>query len=243
MKDTIKFLIIIFTAFPLVAEAQMFSVDERSRTTDPFAPYLRAGIKAVDMTFTGNLSTPPFSNDGAFEFSGLVTTMMFESAGFTLKASLGNDFSGLEDHNYFDLGISFLNPFYIIRNRNFLLGIPIRLSSNLITIRNEDLDLSDEFSQTNLSAGAGAITQFHFPEVLGATLQLIPNYGFSSSSGGFIGGGVFSVAGKARINFYNLLFGKNISFGYDYNFATYDIDGEQYDYDFTGHTLTLGISL
>jgi hypothetical protein len=66
--------------------------------------------------------------------------------------------------------------------------------------------------------------------------------GFSTASGGFIGGNVFSLSGKARINFYNLIFGKNISLGYNYNYDSYNIDGEEFDYDLSGHTLTLGFS-
>ena len=81
------------------------------------------------------------------------------------------------------------------------------------------------------------------PQKFNITTQFIPSIGFSTSSGGFLGGRILSLTGNARVNFYDLLFGKNISLGYDYIFDSYDIDGEQYDYDLSGHLITLGVSL
>lgn len=216
----------------------MFSVgDDDGFRTNPFAPYIRAGIKMVNFDYQGGQATAA----GSLSLSGTAAHITFESGGFNLNASLANQLLGMEDQDYFGLELNFTNPIYLLRNSNYLVGIPIQLNSKITSVRNDAA--SYDFSQTNLSAGLGAVVQLHFPQKLGATIQFIPQYGFSSSSGGFIGGNVFSLSGKARLNFYNLIFGKNLSLGYDYSFDSYDIDEEQYDYDLTGHTLTLGISL
>jgi hypothetical protein len=218
----------------------MFSVgDEAERRANPFAPYLRVGIAPLEFTYTGDPSALP--NNSSLAFSGTVGHVAFESGGFNLGVSLGNDFTGLDNRKYFDLNLSFTNPFYIIRRPNFGAGIPIQLNTKITNVRSDNI--SDEFSQTNLSAGAGAVAQYIAPDKFGITAQFIPSVGFSTASGGLIGGNVFSMKGKARINFYNLIFSKNISLGYDYIYDSYNIDGDEYDYDISGHALTLGISL
>lgn len=233
------FLFILFL-IPGLTSAQMFSVnDEGPNRANPFAPYLRGGIQMVDFKFTGDPSI--LAGGESLAFSGNVAHAEFESGGFNLGVSLGNDFLGLKGQNYFDLNLNFSNPFYLIRKKNFGVGVPIQLGTTLTAVRSDNIN--DEFSQTNLYAGAGGIAQLILPEKLGITAQFIPSLGFSTASGGLIGGNVFSLKGKARINFYNLIFGRNLSLGYDYIYDSYDIDGEEYDYDLTAHLITLGISL
>lgn len=227
-------------AAPFKVAAQMFSVDDSmERRSNPFAPYLRVGIMPIDFSYTGDPAF--FQNSSSLAFTGTAAHLSFESGGFNLGVNLGNDWTGIEDHNYFDLSLKFINPFYFIRNPNFGLGVPIQLGTKITNVRSDEL--SDEFSQTNLHAGAGGVAMLYFPEKLGITAQFIPSFGFSTASGGLIGGNVFSMRGKARINFFNLIFGRNLSLGYDYIFDSYKIDGNEYDYDLTGHTITLGISL
>lgn len=215
----------------------MFSVDseDTNRRFNPFTPYIRGGVEIVDFNYKGNPA-----EDLNLSFHGLAARAAFESGAFNLGLSFGKDYTGIEDHSYFALNLKFENPFYIIRRPNFGLGIPVILSTELTSV---GTDLSgNEFTQTNLSAGAGGTFALFIPGKLGLDLQFAPSVGFSTASGGFIGGNVFSLSGKARVNFYNLIFGKNISLGYNYDYNSYNIDGEEFDYDLSGHTLTLGIS-
>lgn len=226
------------SALPVTIQAQMFSIDDDEKAgTNPFAPYIRAGIKTIDFSYQGS-PTSPLADE--LNLSGLAAHLSFESGGLNVGASLANKITGVNDQNYFDLDVNFTNPFPLFLNQNFMAGIPLQLASKFTSVRNDQTNT--EFAQTNLSAGAGAFFIVHFPELLGASVQFLPTYGFSSSSGGFIGGNVFSLKGKARLNFYDLILNKNLSLGYDYNYDSYDIDGEEHDYDFTGHTLTIGIS-
>ncbi|HBX65643.1 MAG: hypothetical protein CL670_01265 [Balneola sp.] len=240
-KALIKFsLLTALCLIPIWATAQMFSVgNEAERRANPFAPFLRVGVLPIDFSFTGDPSA--LSNGSSLAFSGTTAHLAFEQGGFNLGVSMGGDFSGLDDRKYFDLSLEFTNPFYFIRRPNFGAGVPIQLGTKLTSVRSDAI--SDEFSQTNLSAGAGAIVRFITPEKFGITTKFIPSVGFSTASGGLIGGNVFSMKGKARIDFYNLIFSKNISIGYDYIFDSYNIDGQEYDYDLSGHAITLGISL
>ncbi|MEQ8524249.1 hypothetical protein [Gracilimonas sp.] len=233
------FLLALFVS-PTVSYGQMFSVnDDDERRSNPFAPYLRIGLEPINFSFTGDPNS--LQGDPSLGFTGTAAHISFESGGLNLGVSLGNDMTSLSDRNYFDLSIKFVNPFYFVRKPNFGLGVPIQLGTKVTSVRSDEI--SDEFSQTNLHAGAGGIAQLFFPDKFGITAQFIPSFGFSTASGGLIGGNVFSMRGKARVNFYNLIFGRNLSLGYDYIFDSYDIDGDEYDYDFTGHLLTLGISL
>jgi hypothetical protein len=235
-----KVFLFFFLITPLASSAQMFSVgDGRSRNTNLFSSYVRGGIYLVDFSYKGNPSV--VTDNNGLSFTGTVAHLGYESNGLNLGLGFGNSFTGLDNRRYFNLDLNFTNPFYLIRKDNFGAGIPIKLRTKVTSVRSERVQ--DEFSQTDLSAGAGLIMRVNVPEKLGITTQFIPSIGFSTSSGGFLGGNIYSFAGKARINFYNLIFGKNISLGYDYIFDSYDIDGDQYDYDVSGHLITLGVSL
>lgn len=232
--------LLFFLIMPLATSAQMFSVgDERSRSSNPFSSYARGGISIVDFTYQGNPAAVPGNN--RLSFSGTVAHLGYESNGLNLGLGFGSSFTGLDNRRFFSLDLNFTNPFYLIRKDNFGAGIPIKLRTKVTSVRSDQVQ--EEFSQTDVSAGAGLIMRVNVPEKLGITTQIIPSIGFSSSSGGFIGGNIYSLAGSARVNFYNLIFGKNISLGYDYILDSYDIDGEQYDYDVSGHLITLGVSL
>lgn len=67
-------------------------------------------------------------------------------------------------------------------------------------------------------------------------------YGFSNSNGGFFGGNISYIDVGSQINLLNFISERTLSIGYNYIFKSYDIDLEIYDYDLTGHQITIGIS-
>ncbi len=229
-----------FLTTPFFANAQMFSVDdEPERSVNPFAPYIRVGIIPINFSYTGDPAA--LKNNASLNFTGTVAHANFETGGFNLGISFGDDITGLNQQKYFDLNLKFFNPFYFVRKKSFGLGVPIQLGTKVTSVRSDRT--SDEFNQTNLHAGAGAIARLIIPNKMDMRFQFIPSFGFSTASGGLIGGNVFSMRGLARFNFYNVIFGKNLSLGYDYIYDSYNIDGEKFDYDYSGHAITLGISL
>lgn len=241
ISKLILFALFTTVLFPISSQAQMFSVGSENRTNfgNIYSPYVRAGVQFIDFEYKGsNINNDPLFTP--LTFTGEAAYIAYESLGFNLNAALGNSLTGLNDTKYFTLNINFKNPFYLINDRNFKAGIPVKLDSRLVSVRNEQIN--EEFSQTSLSAGAGLTASVINQSKFDITGEFLTSYGFSSASGGFLGGSVFGLAGSARVNFYNLLFGKNISLGYDYIFDSYDIDEEFLDYDLKGHTLTLGIS-
>lgn len=235
------FALLALTLLPLSSQAQMFSVGTESRANfgNIYSPYLRAGVQFIDFTYEGSnvINDPLFT---PLTFSGEAAYLAYESYGFNLNVGLGNSLTGLNDSKYFSLNLNFKNPFYLINNQNFKAGIPVKLDSRLISVRNEEIN--EEFSQTSLSAGAGLTAIVINQSKFNISGEFLTSYGFSSASGGFLGGSVFGLNGSARINFYNLLFGKNLSLGYDYLYDSYDIDEDRLDYDLSAHTLTLGVS-
>lgn len=235
---TIIFLVL-FLFTPLSSSAQMFSVGEEStRSINPFSSYARAGIYLVDFSYKGDPAAVAANN--RLEFSGSVAHIGYESNGLNAGIALGGSFTGLDDRRYFNLNLDFTNPFYLIRKEQFAAGIPIKLRTKVTSVRSDQVQ--DEFSQTDISAGAGLVMRVQKPNKFGISTHFIPSIGFSTSSGGFLGGNIYSLEGKARINFYDLIFGKNISLGYDYILDSYNIDGDQYDYNVNGHLITLGVS-
>lgn len=226
---------------PLTSNAQMFSVRTENRTNfgSIYSPYIRAGVQMIDFEYTGSTMI----NNQFFTpltFSGEAAYIAYESFGLNLNATLGNSITGLNDTNYFSLNLNFKNPFYLINQQNFKAGIPVKLDSRLVSVRNDEIN--EDFSQTSLSAGAGLTAAIINQSKFNITGEFLTSYGFSTASGGFLGGSVFGLSGSARINFYNLLFGKNLSIGYDYINDSYNIDEERLDYDLIGHTITLGVS-
>ncbi|MAO66523.1 MAG: hypothetical protein CL666_16145 [Balneola sp.] len=234
--------LVLFALLPFNANAQMFSVDdENEKQGNPFAPYIRVGIQPVDFEFTGDPAAFSVQNQTDLSFKGTVAQAGFESGGFNLDVLVGNNLTDIDNRKFFGLEIKFTNPFYLIRQERFGLGVPLQVGTKLTSVRSDDVQ--SEFSQTNLYAAAGITSLLYFPEKFSITGSFMPAYGFSTASGGFVGGNVFSLKGKARINFFNVIFGRNISLGYDYIYDSYNVDGEEFDYDLNGHSITLGVSL
>lgn len=235
------FALLSLLVLPLSSNAQMFSVGTESRTSfgSIYSPYVRAGVQFVNFEFKG---FGMFDEQLFFPltFNGEAAYISYESFGLNLNAALGNSITGLNDTKYFSLNLNFKNPFYLINQQKFKAGIPVKLDSRLVSVRNDQNN--EEFSQTSLSAGAGLTAAIINQTKFNITGEFLTSYGFSTASGGFLGGSVFGLSGSARINIYNLLFGKNLSIGYDYINDSYDIDEERLDYDLVGHTITLGVS-
>ncbi|GAB5410509.1 MAG: hypothetical protein BalsKO_28740 [Balneolaceae bacterium] len=143
--------------------------------------------------------------------------------------------------NYFDLSFTLSNKFALIRNPNLVLGVPIQLHSSITNINNDRTE--ENFNQVNFAVGGGGFINLKLGNRTSFTNELVPGYGFSNSNGGFFGGSLFYLTGKSRLNFSNLILGRSISLGYDFNYRSFDIDGELYDFDLKSHLLTVGVSL
>ena len=219
--------------------AQMFSVEEPSQRLTPPSAYFRIGLAPADFTYTG----PFYINQQPeeLEFNSNLLYFALETPGLSANLSLGNTLVGMDTQRFFALDLSFLNRFMIVRRPGVFAGIPIQIKTALTSASTDAHD--ENFYQTSFGVGGGAYLNFRIMEKIFFSNQFIPGYGFSSSSGGFIGGSIFYMSGQSRINILGLLGQRSVSFGYDYNFRSFDIDEDLFDYDLTTHVLTIGISL
>ncbi len=70
----------------------------------------------------------------------------------------------------------------------------------------------------------------------------VPTYGFSFATGGSVGGSIGTVTAHGKLYFDRLFNDKGLSIGYKYDFRSYDIEDDIYDYDLKGHSFEIGIT-
>lgn len=216
----------------------MFSVGDVTRAVPIPSSYLRIGLAPTEFVFQGNPLTNPNSTE--LELSSTALAINLDTPSLNLNLLLANSVTGLDDQSLLDLGLTLSNRFPLIRRSRLSAGIPIQLSSILTTANSERN--RENFNQGSFAIGGGAFTNISFGRKASILGEFIPSYGFSNSSGGFFGGSVFMLNGKARINIHNVIFSRSISFGYDFIHRSFDVDDDLFDFDLTSHQITLGIS-
>ena len=219
--------------------AQMFSVGETRGPAPISSSYFRIGITPLQFEFMGGQDIDPDTPLLELENTGIY--IGFESPGVELGLTMANKLTGMDDQNLFDLSFILSNRFYLISSRSLRAGIPIQLHSSITNVNNNRVE--ENFSQTNFAVGGGGFLTFRFAEKVLFSNEVTPGYGFSNSSGGFFGGSMFYIKTKSRLTFLGVLRGRSVSMGYDFNFKSFDIDDDFYDFDLTSHSITLAISL
>ena len=232
---------IILSAFllvtPLVTNAQMFSYSETQTIRRPSTTFLRVGLPTLEFQYKGgsvaSLNNLELNQSGIF--------IGIESPSFNLALNMANRLTGAEDQNLTSFEIGYNNNINLVSRSAFRLALPLHLASTLLSVTN---DISrDDFNQLGISFNPGVLLDLRLKNKIQLVNQANLGYGFSSSSGGFFGGSVSGLNLKSRINILRLIGGRSISFGYDYLLRSYDIDGEEFDYDLNGHTFSIGISI
>lgn len=219
--------------------AQMFSVGDSPQRVSNSNSFFRVGYGPVVFNYTGDASDP--FGTTLLEVDASALNINLETPGVSLSLTLANKLTGLDEKTLFDFGFILSNNFTFIRGQKISAGVPIKLYSSLTNANNDRAQ--ENFNQVNFALGGGGFINLRFAEKISFTNELTPGYGFSNSSGGFFGGSMFFVTGKSRLNFLNLIGRRTLSIGYDYNFRSFDIDEELYDFDYTSHQITIGISL
>lgn len=236
----VKFVLLTLILLPAPLLAQMFSVGgDSSPRQRASANYFRLGYSPVEFSYAGTSGVVAPQN--RLDFDSPAIHVGFETPGVSASLSFVNKITGAKDERYLNLTLDYINRFAFVRSRSFQLGVPVGLSTNLVSVRKEELN--NDFSQTVFGFGLGLFSAFRVPEKLTFSIEGIPAYGFSNSNGGLFGGSNKSLTATARIDFLNIFPGRNISLGYDYKISSYDLDDDQYDYNLTNHLITLGVSL
>ncbi len=224
---------------PSTIFAQMFSVRNVENKPSESNSYLRIGMGVTNFVYTGSNSV--ILPENRLDLDHNTLAIQFESSGLELGVNFANSLVGLKEQTLLNFSLYYTNTILFSRSETFQFGIPLRIGSDLVSVTKESS--RDKFSQTSISVGAGALLSLRLKDKIIFTNTFIPNYGFSSSSGGFFGGSEFSLVGKSRLNFLNLIGNKNLSIGYDYKNSSYNIEDENFDYDLKAHILTIAISL
>jgi len=229
---------LILVISPLSSSAQMFSVPDRQERINRPTTIIRVGTAITNFDYSGNLD--PTTGPNQLEHDNAMLALSIETLGLSANAILGNSITGIDDASFFDLNLELTNGIRIVRQRRVQAGIPFQLSTGLTT-SNSDLN-ENRFNQTHFSGGIGGFLNLNPSRKLQIQNTALIGYGFSNSNGGFFGGTMNYNSVSSTINFLNLIGDRTLSFGYDYIFKSYDIDSEIYDYDLSGHQVTVGIS-
>lgn len=218
--------------------AQMFSIDTTEQNQQQPA-LLRTtagtGISFASFTFQGDESYDP-----ELEFNGNLIHLFFTTPGLEAFSSFGGGLTGLDNISYFNIGARIYNLFAIKRSESLFLGLPIQLSTDLTQVTSSTA--STDFRQSTLTAGTGLSGIVRLSDRISFNLKATPNYGFSFSQGSLFGGSVFKMDGRALLTADRILGRHALSIGYHFDFKSYNIDTDRDDYNFTAHTLLLGIT-
>jgi hypothetical protein len=234
MLQIVKRLFLFLLLFaPLTTYAQMFSVPDRQERINRPNTIIRVGTSIATFDYQGTLTDP---DQSLLEVDNALFAVTFETQGLTANINVGNSLSGIDDGSFLNLNLRFTNGFGIVRQA----GIPIQLSTGLTTSNNDFTE--NRFNQTYFSGGTGLFLNINPSRKIQFSNSGVIGYGFSNSNGGFFGGTLNYVNIGSRINLLNFIGQPTLSIGYEYIFNSYDIDSEIYDYDLTGHQVTLGIS-
>lgn len=238
LKTTIAALLLLFLLSDTLY-GQMFSVDESSPRERAIFSYtsLSMGWEFADFTFTGD---PDETVVDRYDFNDGIFKIIFENPGIDFYLGLAGGLTGMENRNFINIGAVLYNNFVLNRSERFWIMIPLQINTDLTRVQNDGANR--QFQQSAFQIGAGLAARSQLTENLKSTIRLVPGFGFSNSQGAFFGGTIFSLDGKARIIIDEVIGGRGLIFGYDFRHRSYDIDVEVFNYDFNGHTLSIGIA-
>jgi len=231
-------LLLIFL-LPSGATAQMFSIDNpEPRREQLLGTKTMVGLswESASFSFWGD----PAENLAILDFDDAIFRFRIDSPSLVISLGFGGNLTGMDGSSYLGVNARLLNNLTVVRNPNFQFGFPIQLTSDLTRVR---LDNSDtEFQQSSLIFGSGLFSNMKLSDRFSLNLAATPNYGFSFSQGNFFGGSLFRFDGKTLLFIHNLFGENDLTLGYHFDYKRYDIDGNTYDYNFTSHSITLGIA-
>lgn len=217
----------------------MFSVGEaedRAPTTLKNYTIFGVALESADFTFTGE----GLEDINRADFNDNIVRFRLNSPGLNITLGIGGRFTGMDNTSYFNAGATLYNDAPIIVNRpRIRIGVPFQISTDMKQVQSNSGDR--EFQQSSFIFGTGAFAQIKMGTRIDFSVKATPNYGFSFSQGSLFGGSLFRMMGSTRFDIAEV-FGQNaLSIGYDFDYRVYDIEGNLDDYDYTSHSITLGI--
>lgn len=252
LEKKIKFFAITLTGILLLfggwgnkLQAQMFSIgDTGPRYGGPLSE-IYIGLESMEATYKGRQNSGTQIRAGAFEYSGPVIKLGYNTADLDLFLSTGGKVTGVDNASYFHTGANFDFGIDLYRSQKLLLRIPLRLSSRYTNITNNEtlsIQSGNRFRYGMISGGVGFSGELRPTNKIRAKVGVLPGYGFSFATGGFFGGSIGVVDAFGKLYFDRLYNDLGLSIGYKYNFRSYDIEDDIYDYNLSGHSFEIGIT-
>ena len=230
--------LIVLVLFPTLIQAQMFSIDDderpTARITEP-TNILSIGFSPATFDFTGENIT----ENNRLDFDDLLVNIQFRTQGLDLSTTFGGSLTGMDDQSYVNLSARIYNNFALKRGQKFRVGVPIQLTTDLTQV-SRDVSSAD-FRQSSLVFGTGLASTIRPSNRISLQIKATPNYGFSFSQGSIFGGSLFRFDGLTNVLLHNVFGDRSLVIGYNFDFKSYDIDGDFNDYEFTAHTISIGI--
>lgn len=199
---------------------------------------LGIGLEFADFNYTGSDFT-----DGSPElasFEGSILRVRFENPGLDISAGFGGTLTGLEDNSFVNINALLYNDFPLVRTQKFIFALPLQIGTDLTSVQIERSN--NNFQQSSFTIGTGASLRYQINRRVGTSLRATPNIGFSFSQGNLFGGRLFRGTTAARFYFNEVFGSAALVFGYDFDYKDYDIEGNQNDYEYLSHAITVGLA-
>ena len=218
--------------------AQMFSVRNEERRIRPATNVLSIGTGPLSFdSFSDVVYTPSYNADGYMLYA------QFDTPSIDLYLGFAGESSGTDSVRVLNFGVELNRILPVSRNPKALLGIPVQISTDLTTARNNRyVGPADQFQQSTLIAATGFSGSFRFGERFRLRTTPTGEYGFTFSPGNTFIGQAYGIDWKSRFIIDELIGKYGLSVGYDFQFRRFDVDADRYDYDFLSHRLLIGLA-
>ncbi len=238
-KTAYLFLIIIFLSSPVSSYAQMFSIGDSSPERQQnlgTSTIISAGWETGQFDFRGD----PLLPDENLSFDNSILRFRLETPGIDIGVGLGGAFTSMDSNNYLNVSGRLHNNLNIYRSedREFIFQLPIQITTDLKRVQGNSTD--NEFQQSSFIFGSGVYSAVRLSDRFDFTVKATPNYGFSFSQGNLFGGSLFRFDGRTQLLIREILGRHGLAVSYHFDFRRYEIDGDQNDYDFTSHSISIG---
>lgn len=230
----------ILLLMPLLASAQMFSVENDGRVFRPPGTLVSLGVELADFEYTGGeLVDQP----GIYEFTGPLLMLEADTRNINLYLKGGGSVTGMEDVSFFQAGIKGKYSFVMMGREHLTLSAPARIQSDIITVTNNELfNTNRQFQQGSLLFGLGLNLELRPRQDIRLQMRGVPHLGITFSTGGTFGGNIFSLDSGARLYYDRIMGDFGGMIGYSYKMRSYNVDLDNFNYDMNGHSIMIGVT-
>lgn len=255
MKQSTKYLAICLTIFyllvPISANSQMFSVQPQRQQSN-FNPdvAVNIGLSFMNFAYRGSESVGISPSNGlsqnnnvgqTFEFAEPLYHISVDMVGFSAYGLFGRSLGNFSN-SYSQVGASIGNNIGLITSSAFRLLLPVKLSSDYIIVRNNDIFANQEFKQNTFGIHSGIEMRARLSQKVRFLVSGSGGYSFSVSGFGNSGGTATDLGLKNKLYFDAIFRQYGLAIGIELHSRKYELDDKRYDHLATQQSITLGIT-